>query len=140
MASSTLSAGQRDAARRRGEIASDYKLGTSRTKQDYRYTTAALGRALKQDVQGTNDDFSSRGLFDSGIRKQSIADLGTDYTNNMSLALQARNRELENLTRAKSKGTAGVNTGLESSLFGSVGESLSSILQRALNESRNRFR
>lgn len=131
---------KRDATRRKAEIESDYKLGKSRVNQDFRFTRSALDRALKTNIGNTRDEFSARGLFNSGIRQGSEAEIGTDYASDLGLTNQALSRELENLSRGRTKGLLGVNTGLESSLIGSTGESLASILQRALNDARNRVR
>lgn len=137
---SGAAAAQRDAARTKAEIESDYTIGKSRVKQDYGNFRSALSRALQRNVKSTGDDFAGRGIWDSGMRKGAVADLGTDYASDIGNANTSYYRELENLGRSKTKGLLGVTTGLEGNLFQSTGESLSSILQRALNDARNQVR
>jgi len=140
MATSQVSQARRDAMRRRAEITSDYTLGKSRLKQDFRFTRSALDRALKGSVTEARDDFAGRGLYGSSIRKDEEADIGTEYAANLGLANQSLARELENLERSKTKGLLGISSGLEGVLIGSTGDSLAQILQRALNDARNRVR
>lgn len=137
MASSTVAANARNAARKRAELESDYKLATSRTKADYGITKGALDRALKSNLGETRGDYASKGLYNSSIRTGEEADLGTAYTSDINNANMALQRELENLSRARTKGILGITTGLESGLFQSTGESLASVLQRALNSARS---
>lgn len=140
MPSSSLAAAKRNATRDTAEINSDYSLGKSRVNQDFRFTRSALDRALKNNVSENRNQFASQGLYNSGIRRGEDADIGTDYATNIGLTDQALSRELENLSRSRTKGLLGINTGLEGSLFGSTGESLSSILTRALNDAKARIK
>lgn len=140
MATSSVTQARRDAIRRKAEIESDYTLGKSRVKQDYRFTKSALDRALRNNIVDTRDQMGAQGLTHSGIREAEEAQHGLDYTNELGLANQGLSRGLENLNRDRIKGMLGISTGMEGALISGTGESLQSILQRALNQARSRMR
>lgn len=131
-------AARRQAERTKGEITSDQTLLQGRANQDYRFTRAALDRALQKNISSISDDFASRNMYRSGIRMGAQEEAGNNYANDIGQANMALQRELENLQRASTKGMLGVNTGLEGALFDSTAGGMNGVLQRALNDAKVR--
>jgi hypothetical protein len=127
---------QRDAMRQRAEIGSDSQLLRGRYNQDFRFTRSALDRALQKGIGQISDDFASRNMYQSGIRKGVQGDLSEGYVDDIGQANMTLQRQLEDLTRAATKGNLGVQTGLEGSLFNSTQNGMQSILQNAMNRAK----